>query len=382
MVFDGIRGAIFLYDNSNNLVGSWAISAGVDDFGHPYPQGLSVNIGTFTLGGGAVTINNQGIFIYSGTPALNNLIVSAASAAGTDAVGNNYPLGLAVYLTVAGNRNTIALNQSAPSGQGGISMYFTAPNGPTITGGVYGSASGSGGGIVFMQSGAGNSDSMATTFALSQVQSGGVPHGLVQDAAGISQAQGWLEIDGPFGGMTVVPPILINNRGILIAPNANGLPSVKCGTDNNLYIPGVTTRVPGLITINTTTATAVLTFLNLVANQWYHYRYMIYYTCSTSAGNPNFAIGGSQLGTLGGVVGKGGYYGNGTPETNVTLMNGALANFPGPVMVAAGLFVFELEGDIMSTTGGSLVLFASTSNVANPYTIAVGSFVRIMPTSN
>ena len=159
MVFDGIRGAIFLYDNSNNLVGSWAISAGVDDFGHPYPQGLSVNIGTFTLGGGAVTINNQGIFIYSGTPALNNLIVSAASAAGTDAVGNNYPLGLAVYLTVAGNRNTIALNQSAPSGQGGISMYFTAPNGPTITGGVYGSASGSGGGIVFMQSGAGNSDS-------------------------------------------------------------------------------------------------------------------------------------------------------------------------------------------------------------------------------
>lgn len=43
-----------------------------------------------------VTSTGQGVFVYSGVPALGNLIVSIASAAGTDAVGNAYPQGLNV----------------------------------------------------------------------------------------------------------------------------------------------------------------------------------------------------------------------------------------------------------------------------------------------
>ncbi len=44
-------------------------------------------------------INNSGIFLYSGTPALGNLIGSWASADGTDQYGNGYIAGLTTYGT-------------------------------------------------------------------------------------------------------------------------------------------------------------------------------------------------------------------------------------------------------------------------------------------
>lgn len=46
--------------------------------------------------GNQVVINRQGFFIYNGPPALGNLIVSAAPAAGIDPKGNAFPQGLSV----------------------------------------------------------------------------------------------------------------------------------------------------------------------------------------------------------------------------------------------------------------------------------------------
>lgn len=45
---------------------------------------------------GTLTIQSsgQGLFVYSGTPALGNLILSIAAVGGTDAYGNQYPQGL------------------------------------------------------------------------------------------------------------------------------------------------------------------------------------------------------------------------------------------------------------------------------------------------
>lgn len=90
---------------AGNLIGSWAGAAGTDAFGNPYPQGLSVNIGAIT--GTAITgssfsgtnfvLNANGLFMYSGTPALGNLIVSDANAGGTDPFGNAYKIGVATY---------------------------------------------------------------------------------------------------------------------------------------------------------------------------------------------------------------------------------------------------------------------------------------------
>lgn len=48
LVLDGVRGAIFLYQNggpSGALIGSWARAAGTDPYGNAYPQGLKISVG-------------------------------------------------------------------------------------------------------------------------------------------------------------------------------------------------------------------------------------------------------------------------------------------------------------------------------------------------
>lgn len=49
---------------------------------------------TVTGGSFVVTTSGQGVFVYAGAPALGNLIVSIASAAGVDAFGNAYAEGV------------------------------------------------------------------------------------------------------------------------------------------------------------------------------------------------------------------------------------------------------------------------------------------------
>jgi hypothetical protein len=54
----------------------------------------TVTAGTFQ--GNDFVINTQGIFLYSGAPAAGNLIISLASAGGTDTFGNVFPSGINV----------------------------------------------------------------------------------------------------------------------------------------------------------------------------------------------------------------------------------------------------------------------------------------------
>lgn len=78
---------------------------------------------------------NDGVFVYSGTPALGNLIVSAAAMAGTDPYGNTYPAGLDVQnggiveVDLGGGR-FVKLSSSAQQGAG---ILFQPPNEPGHT---------------------------------------------------------------------------------------------------------------------------------------------------------------------------------------------------------------------------------------------------------
>lgn len=121
MVFDGIRGAIFLYSNggpTGALVGSWAISAGTDPYGNPYPQGFNVAVGA--LSAGDLVINAAGEFLYSAAPAAGNLIYSNTNTTGTDPFGNNYLAGLSNY----NNSTHTAINITS----GGLRFYTFTPN--------------------------------------------------------------------------------------------------------------------------------------------------------------------------------------------------------------------------------------------------------------
>lgn len=98
LVFDGVRGAIFLYQAGGPvgaLIGSWAISAGTDPYGNAYPQGFNVSIGSFSTS--TVVINNAGEFRYSPSLGAGNLVYSNTNGTGTDAYGNNYVGGVTVY---------------------------------------------------------------------------------------------------------------------------------------------------------------------------------------------------------------------------------------------------------------------------------------------
>lgn len=72
-----------------------------------------------TFNGTDFVIGPAGEFFYSGTPALGNLILSVARAAGTDAEGNAYLAGTVSYLPGS--------QYSASAMAGGALSFYTAP---------------------------------------------------------------------------------------------------------------------------------------------------------------------------------------------------------------------------------------------------------------
>lgn len=84
------------------LLISLASAAGTDDYGTAYPQGILATAGVIQgpeFVGNDFIINTSGYFLYSGTPAAGNLIASIAPApgGGVDTFGNNYVQGAASY---------------------------------------------------------------------------------------------------------------------------------------------------------------------------------------------------------------------------------------------------------------------------------------------
>lgn len=157
LVRDGETGA---------LIASFAGAAGTDLDGNPYPAGLSAEAGSLNgqiiqpetitadaiaagaivaghIAAGAIdgqvitgatiqTVSNDGgFFAYAGTPTLGNLIVSIASADGTDDFGNAYPQGLDVNQgAISGSLITVE-----PGPGNGIFVYSTMPTVTTFTSG-------------------------------------------------------------------------------------------------------------------------------------------------------------------------------------------------------------------------------------------------------
>jgi len=95
---------------------SWAILQS----GIAYFVGLVLSGGTIT--GPDYIINSAGIFIYSGVPALGNLVGSWASVAGVDGFGNPYQKDLTVYI---GNGGYVNVNSSG--GFGGNTAVIINP---------------------------------------------------------------------------------------------------------------------------------------------------------------------------------------------------------------------------------------------------------------
>ena len=103
-----------------NLIFSVAAAAGTDPYGNTYPQGIS--------GQGNISIfGTAALLIYNGTPELGNLIGSWAAAPGTDAFGNTYTAGITAS---QGTLTGVTVDQSTITNS---LLTGATINGPTIT---------------------------------------------------------------------------------------------------------------------------------------------------------------------------------------------------------------------------------------------------------
>lgn len=141
-------GGIFVYNGTpafGNLLVAIVNFTGTDSFGNAVVEGLNVDVGVISgtsisgstitgtaISGGTITgttingstvnagdtiINAAGVFVYSGTPAAGNLIVSIARLPGADAFSNNY---LGGGVTSYDNSSLLALNHT-----GGVLQWYS-----------------------------------------------------------------------------------------------------------------------------------------------------------------------------------------------------------------------------------------------------------------
>ncbi len=123
IVIDGTRGAIFEYDVNNNLVGSWAASAGVDPYGNGYPAGFDLSGPTSLIEGLAATLNPGPLLLYGNPSTVVVIFNSSQNFTG--------PAGV----------TAVQVEGWAPGGGGGSSNSAQFPNG---------SGNGGGGGEYFL----------------------------------------------------------------------------------------------------------------------------------------------------------------------------------------------------------------------------------------
>lgn len=119
----GANSGLFVYAGTPALGNPpifWSTSASTDPYGNAIPSTAGV-AGTGTFRAGNTIINASGIFTYSGTPALGNLIESTTAAIGTDSFGNAYLAGTTLYAggTFAAQVNAAQVNWYSAPGAGG-----------------------------------------------------------------------------------------------------------------------------------------------------------------------------------------------------------------------------------------------------------------------
>lgn len=122
VIVDGATGGVFVYSGVpalGNLIGSWAGASGIDSVGNAYPAGLNVALGAIagsTISGSKITLQgaNGEILVYSGAPALGNLIIALAGAAGADSLGNSFSEGLTVGAPGTNKQVVLGINGGSP----------------------------------------------------------------------------------------------------------------------------------------------------------------------------------------------------------------------------------------------------------------------------
>lgn len=204
-----------------------------------------------TFDGTDFEVNSSGIFIYSGVPALGNLIGSIASAAGTDAHGNPYLDGVCSY----GTSGVVQLTQG---------RLEQGPSQTAVGGGLAASTDGSVAGKMIIDSGlVSGGDADAALILESNLASGAGTVCLVSAATTIvkgpvvaqlpgsspATAETWHSLGAYPSGTTTRGQYRLTSEGKLeLDINLTGTPASGTSSFPNTmpasYQPAVTKRIP------------------------------------------------------------------------------------------------------------------------------------------
>jgi hypothetical protein len=294
-------------------------------------------------------INEQGVFIYDGPPALGNLKFSIAARAGVDVpFGNHYTDNAAAYnLAVPGG----GYAQMATNPATGIPYFILNPAGLTHLG------------------------------SFPQINASGVNTGAVNEQTQLDIDSG-NETGQGTGGSSVVQLISRQNNATgpggafaqLLSDNIRGVRA-----DGNSYALGHQTLIALTpITINLTSAQTLNGCTAPVVAGFYKFIVDLQFTANASAGNPSFQIGTNAPVFI--------WWGNAIIwQTSGT---GAGANrfvastsglgFQGPAMVAGAVYSVTIAGHAQFNGPGNVSLQAFTSIAADTFVINNADF-EIIP---
>ncbi len=294
------------------------------------------------------------ILVYSGTPALGNLVASVNAQPGfVDSFGN-----------VVGN---------------GIFSYSS----PSVLAAVQG-------GSLLIQNG--SFPWVISVDNATQSVFVELPHtgqGLSISVTGLAPLTGTLGLTSP----EVTDSLLLDAVGAPAAPgsgvkifgSSSGLLSIR-GTDGNVYLAGRrTVSLTGPQTVSSATFTTVTdgtnTFAASVVAASYKFRARIIYKPSGTTGNPTFGItsptfssgGASMTLTYNGITSGFGRYDNTSPFASV------FASALNSTVTTALFVIVDIEGQAVFSASGTLAIKAEIGSPGSNIVIQQGSFFELEP---
>ena len=246
----GVSG-VFVYSGTPGLGNPPIVSitnASVDPFGNTVVPGLDVTQGSITgttITGGTISgttisgatfdgtdfiINTAGAFFYFGTPANNNLAVSIAGAAGTDAFGNPYISGVTTY----NGDDTFSVNLFNTSGANGSVVFDNLANPFQVAPSLHAAGSGSAGSSCSIASGQSTAGSSASSVLCQDATSAGAANGKVTITSGGISGPALLAGAGGIQGPFVLPLAHQTSSNNNIASGAGSLSAADRTSLNGL----------------------------------------------------------------------------------------------------------------------------------------------------
>lgn len=195
---------------------------------------------TVQLQAGNTIINPNGLFTYSGAPALGNLIFSDASPGGTDQFGNVYQSGAAAYVTISGQTYAIRLGLGDFAGSSEPALFVHNQTSPPSSDPSFSGTGAPTNCTAIMYSGRSTVTSTGAGVQATDDTGSGVAGGEVTIVGGTCIVQGTLNAQG---NVTVGGVLTITNANSLVTGDVNMNPLMAAPPNAAAVAAGTATLV-------------------------------------------------------------------------------------------------------------------------------------------